>query len=230
MVSVLTTLPRLWRVEPRTGGRGPAERPNSTGDFEVGAFGTAGRVSVPLSHRGTLLLSARRSLPDTLHGDVLDAFAGGTGTAVRDRAVRDSTGIVPVRPAPGFSDVNARLLLTPGRNNRLTVSFYDARDEENYSRDQIPGRPSDAIAAPVTFELPSDAVIQAGDAQSWKGRGMSASWARDWSPGVTTTVAVARSRFSKTHDQGFFLTSPTTGLDYAVAAGRETSSGLTEAE
>jgi hypothetical protein len=199
----------------------------ATGGVEVSAFGTAGRVNVPVTDRGFLVLTARHSLPGTLHDEVLDVFAGGTGTAVRDRAPRDSVGVFQARPAPGFSDVNARLQLAPGRGNRLSIAFYDARDEENYSRDQPTGQ-STALAVPAAFSLPPDSQVQAGDAQSWKGRGVSASWARDWSPRVTMTASAARSRFSKTHDQGFFLTSPLTGVDYAVAAGRETSSGLTE--
>ena len=57
---------------------------------------------------------------------------------------------------------------------------------------------------------------------------MSASWRRIWSPAVTTTATVSRSRFEKTHDQGFFLTSPASGADYAVPAGREDSDGFSE--
>lgn len=204
----------------------PGGRPG--GAVEVSAFGTAGRVSVPVWGRGSLLVAARHSLPDNLYGDVLDVFDGGTGTAVRDRAPRGSSGVSSVPPAPGFTDVNARLQLTPGRNNRLSFSFYDAREEGNYSRDQPAGSPSADIAVPATLELPSETRIEAGDVQSWKGRGLSGIWGRDWSPGVTTTVVVAKSRFSKTHQQAFFLTDPLTGVDFAIAAGRETSSGLVE--
>ena len=108
------------------------------------------------------------------------------------------------------------------------MSVYDARDEENFSRDQSLPSQSGSIAVPVVFPVPSDALVQAGDAQSWNGRAMSASWRRIWSPAVTTTATVSRSRFEKTHDQGFFLTSPASGADYAVPAGREDSDGFSE--
>jgi RNA polymerase sigma factor (sigma-70 family) len=205
---------------------GPSAKPS--GGVDLSAFGTAGNVSIPMGDRGSLVLAGRRSVPGTIHGDVLDQFDPGTGEAVRDRVPRYSGGTFQARPDPGFYDVNARLELTPGRNNRISVSLYDARDEENFSRDQSLPASSTSIAVPVDFQLPSDALVQAGDAQSWKGRAMSASWRRTWSPAVTTTATVSRSRFSKTHDQGFFLTSPSTGVDYAVPAGREDSSGLSE--
>jgi TonB dependent receptor/Carboxypeptidase regulatory-like domain len=202
------------------------EKPS--GGVDVSAFGTAAHVSLPMGHRGSLVLAGRRSLPGTLYGDVLDQFDPGTGLAVRDRVPRYSGGTFQARPDPGFYDVQARLELTPGKNDRISLSLYDARDEANFSRDQSLPSPSSDLAVPVTFPVPSDAVVQAGDAQSWKGRGLSASWVRAWSPAVSTTATVSRSRFSKTHDQGFFLTSPSTGADYAVAAGREDSSGFSE--
>ena len=203
-----------------------SERPS--GGVDLSAFGTAGNVSIPMGDRGSLVLAGRRSLPQTIYGDVLDRFDPGTGQAVRDRVPRYSGGTFQARPEPGFYDVNARLELTPGRNNRISVSLYDARDEENFSRDQSLPASSSSIAVPLAFQLPSDALVQAGDAQSWQGRAMSAIWRRTWSPAVTTTATVSRSRFSKTHDQGFFLTSPSTGADYAVPAGREESDGLSE--
>ena len=159
--------------------------------MDVSAFGTAANVSLPMGDRGSLVLAGRRSLPGTLYGDVLDQFDPGTGHAVRDRVPRYSGGTFQARPEPGFYDVNARLELTPGKNNRISVSLYDARDEENFSRDQSLPSPSGDIAVPVTFPVPSDALVQAGDAQSWKGRGLSASWVRAWSPAVSTTATVS---------------------------------------
>jgi hypothetical protein len=211
--------------EPLTPVRG-LEKPS--GGVDVSAFGTAANVSLPMGDRGSLVLAGRRSLPGTLYGDVLDQFDPGTGQAVRDRVPRYSGGTFGARPEPGFYDIKARLELTPGNNHRISVSLYDARDEENFSRDQALPSASSDIAVPVTSPVPADALIQAGDAQSWKGRGLSASWVRTWSPAVSTTATVSRSRFSKTHDQGFFLTSPSTGADYAVAAGREDSGGFSE--
>ena len=87
-----------------------------------------------MGDHGSLVVAGRRRCR-SLYGDVLDNFDPGTGVAVRDQVPRYGGGTFR-RARPRFYDVSAAGL-TPGRNSKISVSLYDARDEENFSRDQF---------------------------------------------------------------------------------------------
>lgn len=206
--------------------RGPSGKISGTAD--VGVLGAGGTVGVPLGPNASLMMAARQSWPASIYNDVLDRFAGNDALDARDRSVRYSGGTLAASPDAGYGDVNGRFEIAPGQGNRASVSFYDARSADNFSHDVLVPAPATTIAIPATLDLPSDAAVQNGDVQSWTGRGVSAMWERRWSADLSTTAIVAQSQFSRDNDQAFLLTSPSTGLDYSLPAGRGGSSALSE--
>src|SRR5262249_44281716 len=157
------------------------------------------------------------------YGDVLDSFAGPDPHYVRDR-VPVLPGASPLRATPSFSDVNGRVEVDPGRGNRVTASLYHGSDDGNFSRDIAAG-PSRDIAVPSELSLPTDATTQIADTQRWTGQGGSVSWSRQWTRAITTDASFAQSKFTTARQRSFLLTSPTTGLDYNLAAGLGGSNG-----
>lgn len=197
------------------------------GTGEVGIFGPSASVNVPLGGIGSAMIGGRHSWPTSIYDSVLDRFAGPGANYVRDRGVHYTGGTLAASPDVGFSNLNGRVEIAPAKGNRAYVSFFNADDANNFSRDVAPTPPTTTIAPPDPFALPSDAVMQIGDVQSWTGRGLSAVWERRWSADVATTATVARSRFTNSRAQAYDLTSATSGdLSYATLRGG--SEALTE--
>ena len=199
----------------------------ASGTAEADFFGIGGAASVPLAHIGSVTFGARHSLTSQLYGDVLDEFAGPDQHYVRDR-VPVLSGAAPLPATPSFSDVNGRVELDPGRGNRITASLYHGDDDGNFSRDIAAG-PSSNIAVPPALTLPSDATVQIGDTQTWKGQGGSVDWSRQWTRTISTDASFAQSKFTTARQRSFLLTSPTTGLSYNLNAGFGISNGTNEA-
>ena len=198
-----------------------------SGTAEVNMFGASGSAAVPIAKMGSISFGARHSLTTSLYTDLLNTFSGPDMHMVRDR-VPSVPGAAPLSVVPSFSDVNARLDLTPGRGNRITASVYNSNDDGNFSQD-ISIAPSTDVATPPVITVPADAAVQIGDAQTWTGRGVSAAWMRQWSPILSTSASVAQSRFSKARQQSVLATSPTTGGDYNIATGIGGTNGTAEA-
>jgi hypothetical protein len=199
------------------------------GVVDLSTLGWGARVSLPIGDRVSLLIAGRASPPATTYNDVLNEMGGNTGLWVRDRAAFFSGGPFALSPASTFHDLNAKIEVKLSKEDRASVTFYDARDAANQSRNDPQPPPSTTLAEPSPFAaLPLDVVAEASDVQTWKGRGVSAQWERRWSPQATTTLSVGHSEFSKSDVAASVLTSPSTGLDYSFDAGRGGSGGLAE--
>jgi hypothetical protein len=205
----------------------PSRQERAGGSAEADFFGVSGSASVPLAHIGSVSFGARHSLSSQLYGDVLDSFAGPDQHYVRDR-VPVLPGAASLQATPSFSDVNARVEVDPGRGNRITASLYHGDDDGNFSRDIAAG-PTGDVAVPPAVPLPTDTTMQIGDTQTWTGQGGSVDWARQWTRTISTDASFAQSKFTTARQRSFLLTSPTTGLNYNLAAGLGGSSGTNEA-
>lgn len=212
-------LVRMTTVRPEAG------RVSGTGG--VGLFGPSGSISAPIAKLGSIMVAARHSWPTSLYEDVLDRFAGDGASYVRNRDVRYTGGVLAPSPDTGFSNLNGRVEIAPARGNRAYVSFFHANDAGNFSRDVLPPAPDTSIAPPEPQALPTDAVLQIGDVQSWTGQGVSGVWERRWAADVATTATVARTRFTNALDQAYDLTSPSSG-DLSFVTLRGGSDALTE--
>lgn len=209
----------------RLSGR-PLTSERVTGTAELNMFGGSGSVGAPLGKIGSVSFGARHSLTSSLYTDLLNTFTGPDMHMVRDR-VPSVPGVAPLTVAPGFSDVNARVDLTPGHGNHISASVYNSNDDGNFSQD-ISIAPSTDVSTPPVVVVPSDATIQIGDAQTWTGRGVSAAWTRQWSSIFSTSASVAQSKFSKARQQSVLATSPTTGGDYNTVTGINGTNGTAE--
>jgi hypothetical protein len=198
-----------------------------TGTGEIGVFGPSGSVTAPIAKIGSVMLAGRHSWPTSLYNSLLDRFAGAGAQYVRDRDVHYTGGVLAISPDSGFSNLNGRFEIAPAKGNRAYVSFFRADDAGNFSRDVLPPAPATSIAPPDPLPLPSDAVLQIGDVQSWTGRGISAVWERRWTADLATTATVARTRFDRSIDQAYDLTSPSNG-DLSFVTLRGGSDALVE--
>ena len=209
-----------------TGASGPAGKPSGAVDFSL--LGWATKVSVPLGSRGSVLLAGRRSPPSGLYNDVLDYFYDTDTDAARDRTARFSGGPFGTLAAtPSFYDLNGKLQLNVTAHDSLSVSLYNARDLANTSHD-IPLPARETIDVPDPVALPADAVAQISSIATWRGRGSSVVWQRQWSPSATTLLSVGRSQFSNDADVASLIASPSTNVDYSFVGGRGGSQAVSE--
>src|SRR6185503_10507825 len=110
---------------------------------------------------------------------------------------------------------------------RASLTLYNARDITNGSHDvSVPS--NDRITVPNPLTLPADAVAEMSSVATWRGRGGSAVWDRQWSPTVGTVLTVARSEFSRDADAASMVTSPSDAADYSFVEGRGGSQALSE--
>lgn len=205
----------------------PIRPERATGDVDASTFGIAGAAAIPLARFGSIAVGGRHSPQASTFGEVLNWYAGPDQTWLYARTPSLPGTTVATVKAPSFSDLNLRADITPGAGNHFTVSAYDGRDDGNFSRDIVVGPPT-TISAPPLVALPSDATSQIGDAQAWTGRGESVGWTRQWSPAISTSAVVAQSRFTTSLQRSVVVTSPTSGVNYNLAAGLGGSSGTSE--
>jgi len=209
--------------------QGPRTPPASaSGYVEASMLGLRGGLTVPVGQRGSIFLAARQSPPASLYNRALDLFAGGAGESARERVARFSGGTFASTPESTFRDLNVRADFGISKADRLTVSLYDGRDDVNNAHDLRPPSLSAPFDEPSAFALPADAVVEASDVRTWKGRAAGATWARQWSPAVSTTVSFGRSEYASGRDRSWLLTSPSTKIDYSVAAGRGGSNAVSD--
>jgi hypothetical protein len=209
-----------------TGATGSGTRPAGVVDFSILGFAT--KITVPLGSRASLLLAGRRSPPSGLYGDLADYFYGTDTDVARMRPARFTGG--PLRtPAadPSFYDLNGKLHFQPTLRDRVSLTLYNARDIANRSDDtSLPS--DDGVRVPNPRSLPADAVAQMSSLSTWRGRGGSVVWDRQWSRTAGTVLTVARSEFSRDADAASIITSPSTGGDYSFAEYRGGSQAVSE--
>lgn len=199
-----------------------------TGRIDVGYFGAGGTITAPLGKRASFSVSARRSPPSSVYDDVLDLFADGGVISAPERTPRYSGGTFSSVPKSYFYDVNGRVTADPTSQDRLTFSFYDARDDRRRPYDLGAPLPVLTIVPDDVFDVPNDAVVHASELTTWKARGIGGAWARQWSRRAATDVSFARSEYTGGAERAWLLTSPSTNADYSFDAGRGGSSGVRE--
>jgi ferric enterobactin receptor len=212
-----------------TGPSNPTDK--ATGFVDLSALGGSALIDLPFGGRGSLMLAARQTPPASLYNKTLDAFSTGVGVAAHGRIPRFSGGTFTNAPVdPTFRDVNGRFEVKLTAKDRLSMSLYDGRDDADNSRNVgVPASPSASAIVPVQGpQLPADALVQNSDIQRWTSRGLSGTWTREWSSGASTTVVVARSQYSRSLDQAWRLTSPSTGEDDSFVGGRGGSAAVSD--
>ena len=205
-----------------------SERP--TGFVDLSALGAAAQLQMPVGRWLSAGLSVRGALPSDLYADTLERFAPRSGDAVRGRVPQFAGGpLATAATEPSYRDVNARVEVRPSAHDRIAATLYDGENDADHSYDQALTPPAvGSIAVPQDSGLPADAVIEASKVQRWTGRGWSALWRRGWSPTASSTLAIARSQYSKSASQAWLVASPGAGQDYSYLGSRGGSSGLTE--
>jgi ferric enterobactin receptor len=209
-----------------TGATGSGTRPQGVIDLSI--LGLATKITVPLGARASLLLAGRRSPPSSLYGDLVDYFYGTDTDVARMRPARFTGGLFRTPAAePSFYDLNGKLRFQPSLRDRVALTLYSARDIANRSHDvSLPSDDGITVANPLS--LTADAVVQMSSVATWRGRGASAVWDRQWTRTAATVLTVARSEFSRDADSASIIVSPSTGADYSFAAGRGGSQALSE--
>lgn len=197
-----------------------------TGYFDANAFGVGGRLVVPIARRAAILVAARQNPPDKLYQNVLDKYSSGQGLFVPSRVPSYAGGTLAPSPTVGFHDINATIDVRPTNSDRVSVSYYDARDAANLSRNlDVAG--SAALNVPNPDKVPDAAVAEISDVYEWTGEGASATWRRQWSRRVTSTLSLGRTEFSKFDARASRLLGANTGEDFTFLDGRNGSDALT---
>jgi ferric enterobactin receptor len=199
-----------------------------TGFFEASAFGVGGRVVVPIAGRVAIRVAARQNPPDRLYENVLDRYSSGQGLFVPTRVPAFTGGPLAASPTVGFHDVNATVDVRFTAVDGVSVSYYDARDAANLSRNvDVPG--SSSLNVPNPDVLPDVSIAEVSDVYEWTGHGASATWRRRWSPRVASSLSFGQTEFEKSDARASLLRNATTGEDYSFFDGRNGSDALTNA-
>ena len=199
-----------------------------TGFFDASAFGVGGSIVVPIAGRAAIRFAAHQNPPDRLYENVLDRYSSGQGLFVPTRAPVFTGGPLAASPTIGFHDVNATLDVRPTAVDRVSVSYYDARDAANLSRNvDVPG--SSSLNVPNPDVLPDASIAEVSDVYEWTGHGASATWRRRWSSRVASSLSFGQTEFEKSDARASLLRNATTGEDYSFFDGRNGSDALTNA-
>lgn len=217
---------RLSSVLRLTGKARAAASP--TGFANVSLLSAGGLLSAPLGSRGGILVAARRSYQSPLYNQILDLFNTGGAVGRGGRMPRFSGGVFESTPQSWFYDVNGKIDFALGSRDRISASVYDGRDDLDNSRDLPFGGFPRFRLGETGVELPEDAVMQITDVRDWRNRGYGAIWAHEWAPAATTTLSVGTSEYGAGRSRASILTSPSTGEDYSITAGRGGSRGQAE--
>ena len=220
----------------RLNGRTGSNRPWS-GYADVSALGLNASVDARFGDRVSLLVAGRRSAPASIYDSVLDRFAPTGGTAVRDRLARYSGGTLSTTPVSStgptlsyFRDWNAKVDIAATKQDHVSFSVYDGRENLNNSHDLAVTQPltSTALGVPEVAVLPTDAVVQVSSVSGWTSRGIGGTWLRRWSPSATSKVSIGRSDYTRGADQAWLVSGPSSGADYSFMDSRGGSDALTE--
>jgi ferric enterobactin receptor len=218
----------------RLNGRTTSNRAWS-GFADVSALGLNASVDGRIGDRVSLLVAGRRSAPTSIYDDVLDRFVPTSGTAVRDRLGRYSGGTLSTTSTSSigptlsyFRDWNAKVDIAATNRDRVSFSLHNGREDINNSHNLAVAQPSTDVAPPETDPLPNDSVVEVSSVGGWTSRGLGGTWRRRWSPSATSMVSIGRSEYSRSGDQAWLITSPSSGADYSFQDARGGSDALTE--
>lgn len=211
-----------------TGRSGLGGKP--TGYVDLSALGAKATVSVPFGDKGSFLIAGRRSLTGSLYDRLLDYMAAGDGKGIRQRAGAYSGGPFQISPSSSFQDVNGKFQARLTRKDMFSGTFYDGRENGNNTHDTwLQNSTSGSLGVPSSFVFPDDITLKSSDLQRWTARGMSASWARQWTPAFSSKVSMGRSQTTDSTERSTMLVSPRSGVDYSYAQDQGGSNGLTTA-
>ncbi len=200
-----------------------------SGSVDGNLLNYGGFLSVPFGDWGSVMVAGRQSYPSALYDRTLDIFATGGAQPARGQAAIYSAGVLRPAQESRYYDLNGKLELKPTRDDRLSVTYYDALNDIDHSRNvQVQSANIDALLA-SGLNVPRDLFVHTSDVQNWTSRAYGATWMRQWSPAISTTLTAGHSEFNASSDWATLVKSPTTGVDYSALIGRGGSNALTDA-
>ena len=153
-------------------------------------------AEIPLSSRGSWLISARRSYTDLIRSPLYNGIFG-TLEGAEDTQSGPGPGAIGGRggrrfnqqstsPSFFFYDLNSKVTFTPSAADVLAVSVYSGQDNLDEST------PATTI---VGFDGTPAVIPDRADLTEWGNRGVSGRWSRQWGPRFTSDALVAYTEY-----------------------------------
>ncbi len=155
--------------------------------------------------RGSMLLAGRRSFQSGFYTDLFDAFTGsdGNNNIPQGRAGGRFAqfGQQQVRPNSYFYDLNAKVTYRLGRNDVLSLSFYNGEDDLDNSRltdsNSFGGLGGRFGGGAANFSFTSDNI----DLSNWGNVGSSLKWSRKWNEHLYSRATISYSNYFSERDR-----------------------------
>jgi len=147
----------------------------------------------PLSKRGSLILSARRSFTDQyqtkLYDKIHDFLISGSGLNIGSELPSDSLSYSSqYLPNFYFYDINGKFTYLPTEKDIISISFYEGRDY---------------LGEEKTFDFPSDTIgvdqVKTNERTRWGNNGLSGRWLHRWSEKLTTQLFLSDTKYLSNH-------------------------------
>ena len=147
----------------------------------------------PLSKRGSLILSARRSFTDQyqtkLYDKIHDFLISGSGLNIGSELPSDSLSYSSqYLPNFYFYDINGKFTYLPTEKDIISISFYEGRD---------------FLGEEKTFDFPSDTIgvdqVKTNERTRWGNNGLSGRWLHRWSEKLTTQLFLSDTKYLSNH-------------------------------
>ena len=147
----------------------------------------------PLSKRGSLILSARRSFTDQyqtkLYDKIHDFLISGSGLNIGSELPSDSLSYSSqYLPNFYFYDINGKFTYLPTEKDIISISFYECRD---------------FLGEEKTFDFPSDTIgvdqVKTNERTRWGNNGLSGRWLHRWSEKLTTQLFLSDTKYLSNH-------------------------------
>ena len=147
----------------------------------------------PLSKRGSLILSARRSFTDQyqtkLYDKIHDFLISGSGLNIGSELPSDSLSYSSqYLPNFYFYDINGKFTYLPTEKDIISISFYEGRDY---------------LGEEKTFDFPSDTIgvdqVKTNERTRWGNNGLSGKWLHRWSEKLTTQLFLSDTKYLSNH-------------------------------
>mgnify|MGYP001157414673 FL=1 len=152
----------------------------------------------PISKRGSLIFSARRSFTDQyqtkLYDKIHNFLVSGTGLNIGSELPSDSISYESQYfPNFYFYDINAKFTYLPTKKDIFSISFYEGKD---YLGEQ------------KKFNFPLDSVgvdqVKTDEKTRWGNSGVSTRWLHRWSETVTLQLGLSRTTYQSNHSLDTF--------------------------
>ena len=147
----------------------------------------------PLSKRGSLILSARRSFTDQyqtkLYDKIHNFLISGNGLNIGSELPSDSLSYSSqYLPNFYFYDINGKFTYLPTDKDIISLSFYEGRDY---------------LGEEKIFDFPLDTIgvnqVQTNEKTRWGNNGLSSRWLHRWSEKLTTQLFLSDTKYLSNH-------------------------------